>query len=157
VPPVDLDRCIALARELLHQTGALQVSILLDPGDDGGEPGAVRAVRLGAIHVIDADGNERELPHSAASEVVLPPLPHMQQLPAMDVDAAQGQVTGTIGGLQLLADAVSAIAALAGGRSVVAAEYETTDPQRPLGIAARAGEPVVVLLGDDEFVLDPRS
>lgn len=154
MPPPDLDRSIALARELLHRTGALQVSILLVPGEDGGAPGAVRAVRLGGILVVDADGNERELPHSAASDVVLPPLPEMKQLPAMDVDAAAGQVTGTIGGLHLLADAVSGVAALVGGHSVVAADYETTDPARPLGLAARVGEPVVVLIGDDEFVLE---
>lgn len=153
MPAVDLDRSIALARELLHQTGALQVSILQDPGQDGGQPGAVRAVRLGGIHVVDADGAERELSHSAASDVELPPLPEMKQLPAMDVDAVAGQVTGAIGGLQLLADAVASMARLVGGRSVVAADYETTDPDRPLGLAARAGEPVVVLLGDDEFVL----
>lgn len=153
MPAVDLDRSIALARELLHRTGALQVSILLDPGEDGGAPGAVRAVRLGGIQVVDASGEERELPHSAASDVVLPPLPEMKQLPAMDVDAVAGQVTGAIGGLQMLADAVAGIATLTGGRSVVAADYETTDPERPLGLAARVGEPVVVLLGDDEFVL----
>lgn len=154
MPPVDVDRSIALARELLHQTGAVQVSILQDPGEDGGEPAAVRAMRLGGIQVVDADGTERELPHSAASDVVLPLLPEMKQLPAMDVDAAQGQVTGTIGGLHLLAEAISGIAALVGGRSVVAADYETTNPEVPLGIAARPGEPVVVLLGEDEFVLD---
>jgi hypothetical protein len=153
VPAVDLDRSIALARELLHRTGALQVSILQDPGDEGGEPGAVRAVRLAGIQVVDASGAERELPHGAAGDVVLPPLPEMKQLPAMDVDAIEGQVTGAIGGLQMLADAVAGVATLAGGRSVVAADYETTDPDRPLGLAARVGEPVVVLLGDDEFVL----
>ncbi|MBJ7330168.1 MAG: hypothetical protein JHC95_09745 [Solirubrobacteraceae bacterium] len=152
--PVETNRTIALARELLHRTGALQVSILQDPGEDGGDPAAVRAVRLGGIQVVDADGNEHELPHSAASDVVLPPLPEMKQLPTMDVDAVAGQVTGTIGGLHMLADAVTGVAVLVGGRSVVAADFETSDPERPLGLAARSGEPVVVLLGDDEFLLD---
>lgn len=155
VPPVDVDRSIALARELLHGTGALQVSILQDPGEDGGEPAAVRAVRLGGIQVVDADGQERELAHGAVPNVALPMLPEMKQLPAMDIDAAEGKVIGAIGGLDMLADAVTQIASLVGGRSVVAADYETTDPARPLGIAARIGEPVVVLLGDDEFVYDP--
>ena len=72
----------------------------------------------------------------------------------MDVDTVAGQVTGTIGGLHMLADAVAEIATLVGGRSVVAADYETTNPGIPLGLAARPGDPVVVLLGDDEFVLD---
>ncbi|MBJ7518990.1 MAG: hypothetical protein JHC84_04775 [Solirubrobacteraceae bacterium] len=154
MPPVDVDRSIALARELLHQTGALQVSILQDPGNDGGDPAAIRAVRLGGILVVDAEGEEHELPHSAASDVALPMLPEMKQLPVMDVDAVAGQVTGTIGGLHMLADAVAGIATLVGGRSVVAADYETTNPEIPLGLAARPGDPVVVLLGDDEFVLD---
>jgi hypothetical protein len=46
------------------------------------------------------------------------------------------------------------VAALLPGASVVAADYETSDPDSPLGIAGRAGEPLVVLLGEHEFTLD---
>ena len=88
---------IALARELLHGTGALRVSIALD----GPQPAIVECERLRAIVVRDAAGT-RELPHDAAGDVALPELPFMRQLPAFDVDAADGSVAGALGGLEML-------------------------------------------------------
>jgi hypothetical protein len=78
----------------------------------------------------------------------------MRRLPAFDVDAAEGRVAGVIGGLEMLGSVVRDLAALLPAASVVAADYETSDPAAPLGIAGRAGEPLVVLLGEHEFTLD---
>jgi hypothetical protein len=96
----------------------------------------------------------RELPHDAAGDVALPALPYMRRLPAFEVDPADGRVAGPLGGLEMLGRAVRDVAALLPGASVVAADYETNDPTAPLGIAGRAGEPLVVLIGEHEFVLD---
>lgn len=120
---------------------------------DGDHPAVVECARLRAVVVHDAAG-QRELPHDAASDVPLPPLPHMHAPGRFEVDPQEGVVAGLIGGLELLGRAVRDIAALLPGRSVVAADYETTDPQTPLGIAGRAGEPLVVLIGEEEFALD---
>jgi hypothetical protein len=79
----------------------------------------------------------------------------MKQLPPFQADADTGSVAGVLGGLEMLARAVRELAALLPGDSVVAAEFETTDPGLPLGLAGRAGEPVVVLLGEHEFELEP--
>jgi hypothetical protein len=140
---------IALARELLHGTGALRVSIALD----GPHPALVECERLRAIVVRDAAG-VRELAHDAAGDLELPELPFMRRLPAFEVDAAEGRVAGVLGGLELFGRVVRDLAALLPGASVVAADYETNDPNVPLGIAGRAGEPLVVLLGEHEFTLD---
>jgi hypothetical protein len=78
----------------------------------------------------------------------------MRQLPPFEVDAETGKVAGVLGGLEMLGRVTREIAALLPGESVVAAEYETTDPASPLGLAGRPGEPVVVLLGEHEFELD---
>lgn len=102
----------------------------------------------------DGEGNVHELPHDAAGDVALPELPFMRQLPAFEVDPADGRVAGVLGGLEMLGRAVRDIAALLPGQSVVAADYETSDPAVPLGIAGRAGEPLVVLIGELEFELD---
>ncbi len=110
--------------------------------------------RLRAIVVHDGDGNVRQLPHDAAGGVALPPLPFMRRLPAFDVDPADGRVAGVLGGLEMLGRAVRDIAALLPGGSVVAADYETSDPAVPLGIAGRADEPLVVLIGELEFELE---
>jgi hypothetical protein len=148
--PEARDLAIALARELLHGCGALRVSIALDATP----PIVVACARLGPI-VVDEEGAEAvALPHDAAGDVALPALPRMRQLPPFEVDAATGYVAGMLGGLEMLGRAVRDIAALLPGESVVAAELETTDPAAPLGIAARAGEPVLVLLGEHEFELD---
>jgi hypothetical protein len=125
------------------------VSIALD----GAPPAVIEVSRLQAIVVHD-DAGRRELPHDAASGVVLPELPPMRRFPPFEVDAQAGTVAGALGGLELLGRAVRDLAGLLPGRSVVAADYETTDPQTPLGIAGRAGEALVLLIGDDEFALD---
>ncbi|CAN5496493.1 hypothetical protein BH20ACT17_BH20ACT17_17590 [soil metagenome] len=145
----ELALAVALARELLHGSGALLVSVALDRA----EPALIECPRLRAIVVRGADG-ERELAHDAAGSVDLPELPLMRQLPPLEADAQTGIVAGVLGGLEMLGRAVREIAGLLPGRSVVAAEYETTDPDVPIGLAGRDGEPVIVLLGELEFELD---
>lgn len=145
----ELALAVALARELLHGTAALIVSVALDRP----APALVECARLRAIVVRDATG-ERELPHDAAAEIKLPELPLMRRLPPLEADPATGEVAGVIGGLEMLGQAVREVAGRLPGASIVAAEYETTDPEVPLGLAARGGERVVVLLGEHEFELD---
>lgn len=147
----DLDLAVALARELLHRAGALRVSVLVDREEGG--PAVVECARLGAIVVTEA-GERRELAHDAGGDVPLPALPHMRQVPPFRIDPATGQVGGMLGGLEMLGRAVRDVAGLLGRRSVVAAEFETDRPDTPLGMAGRPGEPLVVLLADDEFELD---
>jgi hypothetical protein len=113
----------------------------------------VECGRLQAILVHDLAG-QRELPHDAAADLVLPELPPMRRFPPFEVDTQEGSVAGALGGLELLGRAIRDLAGLLPGRSVIAADYETTDPQTPLGLAGRAGEALVVLLGDEEFALD---
>jgi hypothetical protein len=146
-----LDLAIAIARELLHGSGALRVSVALD----GPQPAIVECERLRAVVVHDADGSVRELPHDAARGAAPAALPFMRRLPAFEVDAAEGRVAGVLGGLEMLGRAVRDSAAMLPGASVVAADYETNDPAAPLGLAGRAGEPLVVLLGEHEFELEP--
>jgi hypothetical protein len=72
----------------------------------------------------------------------------------MDVNAETGQVTGVLGGLEHLAGALRALAEILGGRTAVAAEFESTDPDTPLGLVARQGEAVTIMLGDEAFALE---
>jgi hypothetical protein len=145
----DRDLAIALGRELLHGCGALSVSIALDAEP----PAVIECVRLGPIVVHELDC-EHELPHDAAAHVVLPELPLMRQLPPLDVDPRTGKVAGVLGGIEMLGRAVRDVAGLLPGETVVAAQFETTDPDLPLGLAGRPGDPVAVLLGEHEFELD---
>ena len=146
----DLDLAIALARELLHDTGALRVERRARRAAAGDRrmraagPGR-RARRGGARR---AAARRRRRRRAAA-------LPHMRQLPPFEVDPGDGQ-----GGRRArwAGDARARRPRprrrCCPARSVVAADYETTDPDAPLGLAGRPGEPVVVLVGEHEFELD---
>ena len=141
---------MALGRELLHGCGALSVSIALDAEP----PAVIECVRLGPIVVHELD-DEHELPHDAASDVELPELPLMRRLPPFEVDAETGKVAGVLGGIEMLGRAVRDVAGLLPGETVVAAQFETSDPAVALGLAGRPGEPVAVLIGEHEFELEP--
>ena len=141
---------IALARELLHGCGALRVSIALDATP----PAVVECARLGPVVVHEEGAEPVALPHDAAADAVLPALPLMRQLPPFEVNPETGAVAGVLGGLEMLGRAVREVAALLPGESVVAAQFETTDPGEPLGLAGRSGEPVFVLAGEHELELD---
>ena len=114
----------------------------------------IECERFGAVVVHDDEGRH-VLPHDAAAGVELPQLPPMHRLPPFVVDAERGEVAGMLGGIEMLGRVVREVAFLLPGKSVVAADFETSDPATPLGLAGRPGEPVVVLLGEHEFELDP--
>lgn len=145
----ELALAVALAVELLHGCGALLVKVALDRA----EPALIECPRLQAVVVREA-GGERRLPHDAAVAADLPALPLMRRLPPLEADARSGTVAGVLGGLEMLGRAVRDIAGMLPGHSVVAAQFETTDPDAPLGLAGRQGEPVVVLLAEHEFELN---
>lgn len=120
---------------------------------DADPPAVIECARFGAVVVHSQDG-EDVLAHDAVDDADLPALPLMRRLPPFEVDAATGSVAGMLGGIEMLGRAVRELSALLAGASVVAADFETTDPNCPLGLAGRAGEPVAVLLGEHEFELD---
>lgn len=144
-----LDGAVAALREFVHRSGALRAVGLVDR-----EPGEGPAVvECGRLAVIEVDYGDRlvHLPHGIELDVPVPPLPEVRQLPPFDADTATGEVTGTIGGLDHLVAGVLGLADALGGRNVAMAVFETTRPEAPLAITARAGgeDPVVIAIGDD--------
>jgi hypothetical protein len=145
----ELDRVVQTLRDVLHHSGALRVVAAVD-----GEPPAV--VDVGRLQPVEVQTEKRivHLPHAIELEVEpLPLTTPLRQLPPFDVDPEQGEVIGTIGGLDMLADAMRELAGALGGRSVAIAQYPTTTPNLTLAISARVGEPVLVTIGDEEFEL----
>jgi hypothetical protein len=147
----EVEQAVGLAREFLHRSGALRVGLLVDRGDDR-EPAVVECARLAPITVTE-DGEREELAHGAQLATPVPPLPEVRQIPGIQADAVAGTVAAPPGGIEMLGRALRDIAALLGGRSIAAADFETIDPETPLGLAARAGEPLVALVGDEQFEL----
>ena len=83
------------------------------------------------------------------------PLPHLHRVPAtaLDADPETGELGAPIGTVQMLADAVMGLARAVGGRSVATATFATRDPDVPLTVAARDGEPVVLDIAGRHFAL----
>ncbi len=148
-----LDSTVVLLRDFLHRSGALRVVAVVEREALGQAPAVVDCGRFAPVEV-DLGARIVQLPHDLELDAPAPTLPDLRQLPPFDVDALQGEVTGTIGGLEYLADAVRALAAALGGQNVAMAVFETTNPQTPLALTARAGSgELVVAFGGDEFEL----
>jgi hypothetical protein len=149
-----LDAVVETLRDVLHRSGALRVAVVVDMPE--GPPALVDVGRLAPVEVRIAD-RTMHLPHaielqaeSLGGQIAL------RQLPPFEVEPDTGQVTGTLGGLDMLADAMRALAELLGGRSVAMAVYQTVTPGIDLTVTARHGEDVLVTLGDQEWELPER-
>ncbi len=147
----EVEQAVGLAREFLHRSGALRVGLLVDRGDER-EPAVVECARLGPITVIE-DGEQTELAHGVELTLPLPPLPDVRQIPGIEADPVAGTVAAPLGGVEMLGRALRELAAMLGGRSIAAADFETQDPETPLGLAARGDEPLIALVGDEQFEL----
>lgn len=160
-PPVEeaRERIAQIAvtlRQFVHATGALGATLLLDQGAEL----PVLTVECPAVGPVLLAEGEQVVQLDADRLVVEPlpvPLPDVRALPPFEVDAARAQITSMIGGVEHYARAVRAVAELFPGRSVLSVELATTDIETPLTIAARAGEPVVLAIGEETFELPLRT
>jgi hypothetical protein len=83
------------------------------------------------------------------------PLPDVRALPPFDVDALRAEIVAPLGGVEHLAGAVRALVEAFPGRSVLTVSFATSDPEIPLTIAARSGDPLVLGLGEDAWEMAP--
>jgi hypothetical protein len=148
-----LDASIVALREFLHATSALEAQAVVDRGGDQ-PPALVTVARAMPIEVVDG-GRTVHLPHGVELDAEVPEFRHVPQMPPFEVDAEEGTISGALGALPALADSVEALAGALGGRSVALAFFVSTDPEAPVGIAARTGEETLVTIGEQQFVLPP--
>jgi hypothetical protein len=149
-----LDAVVETLRDVLHRSGALRVAVVVDMPE--GPAALVDVGRLAPVEVRIAD-RTMHLPHAIELEAAsMADAIELRQLPPFEVEPETGQVVGTIGGLDMLADAMRELAELLGGRSVAMAVYQTVTPGIDLTVTARHGESVLVTLGDNEWELPDR-
>src|SRR3954470_14533074 len=151
-----LDAVVVLLREFLHRAGALR-AVAVIAGEPGDEP-AVVDVRLLHPTEVDVGGRVVLLPHAIELDPSPPAtMPTVRQMAPFEVDAEAGQIAAPPGAVAHLAAAVRDLADLLGGRNVAMVQLETSDPDAPLAITARAGgtAPLVLGLGEEEFEMDP--
>jgi hypothetical protein len=145
----ELDAVVVTLREFLHTANAVQVQAVVDRGED--TPALVSVGRLEPIEVVRGD-EVVHLPHGVELEPPVPEgLPSIPALPPLEVDAEHGTITGPLGGVEAIARAVQELVTQLPERSIAVAFYPTTEPELPLGVAARAGESVVVSIGEQQY------
>ncbi len=147
-----LDPTVLLLREFLHRSGAIRAVAVVELEDD------VALIDVGRLLPVEVTIGERvvHLPHALQLDAAVLLVPEVRQLPAFDVDPATGEVSSPLGGLEHYAIAVRQLAQILGADNVALATWETTTPETPLSITARASEDVLVLaLGEEEFEMEP--
>ncbi len=147
-----LDPTVLLLREFLHRSGAIRAVAVVGLEDD------VALVDVGRLLPVEVTIGARvvHLPHALQLDAVALVVPEVKQLPAFDVDPATGDVNSPLGGLEHYAIAVRQLAEILGADNVALATWETTTPDAPLSISARASQDVLLLtLGEEEFEMEP--
>lgn len=147
-----LDPTVMLLREFLHRSGALRAVAVVALEDD------TAVVDVARLQPVEVTIGERvvQLPHALELDAAALLVPEVKQLPAFEVDQATGEVRSPLGGLEHYAIAVRDLAGILGEENVALASWETTDPEIPLSITARASEDALVLaLGEEEFEMEP--
>lgn len=140
---------VATVRDFAERSAAQRVVALMDRGDD--RPATMLEWLEGSLELVE-DGLPAPLPDEPAAPL---PLGDLRPPPAsaVHVHAEAAELHAPVGAIGHLAEALLDLAAALGGRSVATAEWPTADPELPLTLAARPGEPVIVALGDDHFEL----
>ena len=154
--PAHLAEAVATVRAFAAASGAERVVLLVDRGEE--EPVAMLAgEQSGAVHVDDA-GEEIEIEPGTPPGAAPRALPSLRPVPptAVAIDPETGELEAPLGVIAHLARGVLALATAFGGRSVATADFATRDPDVPITIAAREGEPLVLAAGDRRFVLPSR-
>lgn len=148
----ELLTAIATARAFTQASGAQRTVLVLDrPGQ---EPAMVEVDEWLDAEI--TDGEEiTTVGHGTPAGRPPKPLPPVNAPPpsALDIDLDTGEISAPIGAVEHLAESVLALATAFGGRTVASAEFATNDPETPITLAARVGDPVILAAGDEQFEL----
>lgn len=139
-------------RAFVLAAGASEATLLFDQGAEA-PPLAVACPASGPVVLGEGEDVVQLDAGRLAAEPL--PLPDVRALPPFDVDALQAEITAPLGGIEHQARAVRALAASFPGRSVLLVAFATTDPDTPLQLAARTGEPLLLVLGEEQFAMAP--
>jgi hypothetical protein len=149
--PDQLAVALATVQHFAAGAGAERVVVLLDAGA-GAPPVMVERLEDGGLQVTQGEATRAAAP---PPDVEPRALPRLRAVPAsaLSADPETGELAAPLGSIQLMAESVLALARALGGRSVATATFATRDPDTPLTVAARHGEPVVLDIAGRHFSL----
>jgi hypothetical protein len=153
--PAHLAEAVATLRAFASASAAERVVLLIDRGEDR-DAVMLDCDALGAIEITE-DGEAVIVGPAVPPGAAPKPLPELRPPPptALALDTETGQLEAPLGVVANLASGVLALATAFGGRSVASADFPTRDPEQPLTVAAREGDPIIVAAGDHRFELPP--
>jgi len=139
-------------RAFTQAAGADAAMLLLDRGDRG-QPFVVDCPQEGVVTLAEGDALVELEPSRLAAEPL--PIPAIRPLGPFTVAGVLTELTAVDrgGSVAALARALLELCGAFPGRSVVSATFLTDDPDRPLQLTARAGDPLVASLGERQFEL----
>ncbi len=148
-----LDPIVVTLREFLHHSGAIRAAALLPPASEEDPPTLVDCSRLAPIEVTTG-GRTVHLPH--AIELDAKPLAtyDVKLLPPFEVHPEDGRIAAPLGGVEHYGYAVRSLAQTFGAGAVALITFNTDQPEAPLSLTARLGDPIVVSLGDEEYEME---
>jgi hypothetical protein len=137
---------LATVQDFADRGGAERVVVVIDAEP----PLMVERREDGTLEVTQG---ERARAAAAPRGVAPLPLGELRPVPAsaLTADPETGELAAPLGAMQLLVGSVRTLARALGGRSVATATFATRDPEAPLTVAARAGEPVVLDIAGRHF------
>jgi hypothetical protein len=146
-------QAVATVRAFSERSRAQRVVLLVDLGAER-QPAMIDCAPGGELELTD-EGAMWQVPAEVDVGAESRPLPDLRPPPAtaLALDPRTGELEAPLGAVANLAGAVLALAQAFGARSVATADFATRDPELPLTIAAREGEPIVVAAGDHRFTL----
>ena len=135
------------ARTFAERSGALRVVLVVDRD----EPLLVDCDATGDVELTEGEAVTRIAPQEPLATPA--GVPDVRAVPAtaISIDTETGELAAPLGAVEHLVSALQQLAQLLGGRSVATAELATQT--EPITLAARAGEPPVLAVGDREYQL----
>jgi hypothetical protein len=155
--PAHLAEAVATVRAFSSAAGAERVVLLVDRGGDR-DAVMLDCDEHGTIEVTE-DGQRTTVETATPPGAAPRALPELRPAPpsAVSLDPDTGELEAPLGVMANLASGVLALAASFGGRSVASVDFATRDPELPLTIAAREGDPIIVAAGERRFELPPEA
>jgi hypothetical protein len=143
---------VATIRAFVRAADAVAAVLLLDQGS-AVPPLVVECPAVGAVRL----GEGEDTVQVDADRLAATPLelPAVRPPGTLAVDALRAEIASPLGAVEEAARAVRELAERFPGRSVLTVTFATTDEETPLHLAARPGEPMVLVLGDEPFEMAP--
>jgi hypothetical protein len=144
---------LATVRAFAERSNAERVVLLVDQGDEE-DTAMLDWAPDGTVELTQGE-SQWTVPPTAPIPAPSRPLPDIRPAPSSSLraDPATGELIAPIGAVANLSRSVLGLARAFGGRSVASADFATHDPELPMTIVAREGEPLLLAIGDGRFEL----